>query len=195
MNNIESSRNQERDERIKKLELLKKNGVSPYASKFDKKQNILEVRNTAIGSSVQTAGRIMLLRNMGKMTFCRLQDFYGKIQIVFKEDIIGKEQYRQFINMLDIGDFMGISGEIFNTKKGELSILVKNYSFLSKALRPLPEKWHGIKDTEIKYRKRYLDLIMNESTMDRFKLRSNFIWELRKFYKENGFDEIETPIQ
>jgi lysyl-tRNA synthetase, class II len=194
INNIESTKNQQRDERIKRLELLKKIGVSPYASKFDKKQNILEVRNTAIGSVVQTAGRIMLLRNMGKMTFCRLQDFYGKIQIVFKEDIVEKEQYRQLINMLDMGDFIGVTGELFNTKKGELSILVKNYTFLSKALLPLPEKWHGLRDVETKYRKRYLDLIVNEDVRDRFKMRSDFIWELRKFYKDNNFYEIDTPV-
>lgn len=186
--------NNERAERIKKLDLLKNSGIIPYASKFDKKQNLLEIRSMEIGSQVQTAGRIMLFRDMGRITFCHLQDFWGKTQIVFKEDVLGKEKYRQMIKILDIGDFIGVNGEIFNTNKGELSVLVEKFSFLSKALRPLPEKWHGLKDLEIMYRKRYLDFIMNEETRNRFKFRSDFIWELRNFYKDNGFDEIETPV-
>ncbi|NTV40720.1 MAG: lysine--tRNA ligase [Candidatus Moranbacteria bacterium] len=186
--------NNERAERIKKLDLLKNSGIIPYAGKFDKKQNLLEIKSMEIGSQVQTAGRIILFRDMGRITFCHLQDFWGKTQVVFKEDILGKEKYRQIIKMLDIGDFIGISGETFNTNKGELSILVQNFSFLSKALRPLPEKWHGLKDLETMYRKRYLDFIMNEETRNRFKFRSDFVWELRNFYRDNGFDEIETPV-
>ncbi|MEI7616226.1 MAG: lysine--tRNA ligase, partial [Actinomycetota bacterium] len=105
-----------------------------------------------------------------------------------------REKYKEFLKIIDIGDFIGVEGEVFKTQKGEISILVNSYTFLSKSLRPLPEKWHGLKDQEAKYRQRYLDLITNRETMDKFNFRSDFIWELRKFYKENGFYEIETPV-
>lgn len=189
-----TNKNDERAERLRKLDLLKKSGVIPYAGKFDKKQSLSEAKESEIGSKVQTAGRVVLFRDMGRITFCHLQDFNGRMQIVFKEDILGKERYRQLIKTMDIGDFVGVNGEVFTTNKGEISILVQDYLFLSKALRPLPEKWHGLKDQETKYRKRYLDLIMNQDTRMRFKFRSDFIWELRNFYVENGFSEIETPI-
>ncbi len=184
----------ERQDRIKKLELIKKLGQVPYADKFNKTHSVADARIATEGTKVATAGRIVLFRDMGKVTFAQLLDSSGKIQIVLKIDQIDAQIYKNFTKIISVGDFVGVSGEVFTTQKGEISILVKEYTFLSKSLRPLPEKWHGLKDVELKYRKRYLDLIANSETKDRFQFRSDFIWELRKFYKENGFTEIDTPV-
>lgn len=185
----------ERAERLKKLELMKNLGVMPYASKYERSHTIAEARELEEGTqNVSIAGRIVLSRNMGKMGFCQIVDYSGKMQLVFKVGEVEQEVYKNFFAMLSIGDFVGVVGDVFTTQKGEISILVKSYTFLSKALRPLPEKWHGLKDVETKYRKRYLDLITNRETLDRFRFRSDFIWELRKFYNENGFSEVDTPV-
>ena len=187
-------RSDEKNDRIKRLELLKSKGIIAFADKFEKIYNLEEIRQFDLGKKVKTAGRIVLFREMGKITFGHLQDFWGRMQVVFKEDVLSKNNYDLFIKTIDIGDFIGIEGEIFKTKKGELSILVNKYIFLSKALMPLPEKWAGLKNIEIKYRKRYLDLITNEETRKRFLFRSKFISELRRFYENEGFIEVETPI-
>ncbi|HRY31200.1 MAG TPA: lysine--tRNA ligase [Candidatus Paceibacterota bacterium] len=184
----------ERQDRLKRLELIKSLGLVPYADRFEKTHSIAQTREAKMGAKVATAGRIVLFRDMGKVSFAHLLDFSGKVQIVLKIDELGQENYKNFIKIISLGDFIGVRGEMFKTQKGEISILVKEYAFLSKALRPLPEKWHGLKDLETKYRKRYLDLIANSDTMARFNFRSNFIWELRKFYQENGFLEIDTPV-
>lgn len=184
----------ERDDRLKRLELIREFGINPYADKFDKTHQALQVKSLELGTHVKIAGRIMLFRDMGKITFAHVQDFSGKLQVVLKEDILTREEYKKFIKIIDIGDFIGVDGEVFKTQKGEISVLVNKYYFLSKSLRPLPEKWHGLKDQEAKYRQRYLDLIANEDTRERFNFRSDFIWELRKFYKENDFYEVETPV-
>ncbi|HMO79092.1 MAG TPA: lysine--tRNA ligase [Candidatus Paceibacterota bacterium] len=185
---------EEKTDRLKKIELIKQMGINPYADKYDRKHTIADCLSLEIDSDVKTAGRIVLSRNMGKMGFCQIIDHSGKIQLVFKSGEIDSEEYKKFFKITDIGDFVGVEGKRYKTQKGEESILVKNFTFLSKALRPLPEKWHGLKDVETKYRKRYLDLISNRETFDRFKFKSDFIWEIRKFYKENGFDEIQTPV-
>lgn len=180
--------------RRERLGLIEKMGIEAYADKFDVSATISESKNLAVGSNVIIAGRLMLLRQMGKLTFAHLQDFSNRVQIVLKSDNLGKESYGALLKIIDIGDFLGVEGKIFKTHTGEISVLVDKYKFLSKALRPLPEKWHGLKDTELIYRKRYLDLIMNEEARKKFKFRSDFIWEMRKFYKERGFEEIDTPI-
>ncbi|MEI7498377.1 MAG: lysine--tRNA ligase [Candidatus Falkowbacteria bacterium] len=186
--------NDERLDRIKKLGELKNLGIVPYADKFDKKNNCADIANLPIGTVVKTAGRVRLLRDMGKILFAQLQDFSGKAQIVLRVGNIEKDVYKHFAKLVDMGDFVGVTGEIFQTQKGEISIMVKEFFFLSKALRPLPEKWHGVKDTELKYRKRYLDLIANEDTRAVFKFRSEFIWEMRQFYRQHDFYEIDTPV-
>ncbi len=189
----ESSRD-ERQDRLKKLELIKSLGMVPYADKFEKTHFVADARTAPAGTNVATAGRIVLFRDMGKVTFAQLLDSSGKIQIVLKIDQIDQKVYKNFTKIISVGDFVGVRGEIFTTQKGEISILVKEYTFLSKALRALPEKWHGLKDVEIKYRKRYLDLIANQETKARFQFKSDFVWELRKFYNEQGFTEIDTPV-
>lgn len=184
----------EKIDRLKKLELIQELGLIPYADRYERTHTLSEARTLALGEKVKVAGRIVLSRNMGKMGFCQILDHSDKLQLVFRVGNVEAEVYKNFFKIISIGDFVGVEGELFETQKGELSVLVKNYSFLSKALKPLPEKWHGLKDTETKYRKRYLDLITNRDVFDRFKFKSDFLWELRKFYKEHNFDEVETPV-
>ncbi|MFZ5364909.1 MAG: lysine--tRNA ligase [Patescibacteria group bacterium] len=183
-----------REERMKKLQLLEERQIPPYADKFDKNTDAGQIDETMMDKKVSIAGRLMLFRDMGKLTFAHLQDFSGRVQIVFKVDELGKQAYNDFLQTINIGDFVGVSGPVFKTKKGEISVLVKKYKFLSKSLRDLPEKFHGIKDRELIYRQRYLDLIMNEGSRRRFKFRSDLLWELRNFYKQNGFEEVETSV-
>lgn len=184
----------ERLDRVKKLELLKSKDIIPYADKFERTHTCFEAAGLELGTKVAVAGRVMLLRDMGKITFGHIKDYYGKVQFVLRSGDIAPDDYKAFSKTVDMGDFVGLEGEVGKTQKGEISVFVTKYTFLSKALRPMPEKWHGIKDQETKYRKRYLDLISNQETMDRFKFRSDFIWELRKFYNENGFVEVDTPV-
>ena len=144
--------------------------------------------------SVRVAGRVMSKRKMGKISFLDLRDIEGKIQVVVKRDDIGEDKYKLLHSTIDVGDFMGVEGEIFTTQAGEKSIQMVDYEFLGKAIRPLPEKFHGISNQETLYRERHLDLIMNEETKKRFLLRSNFIKLMREFLWERGFIEVDTPV-
>ncbi len=187
------STHDERLDRLKKLQEIQEKGVTSFAEKFDRSDVLNDAKQKPEGIEVRVCGRIVFLRNMGKLAFIKLQDFSGQLQVVAKADVMS-EGFNSLVDMIHVGDFIGVSGEIFTTQKGEISVLVKEYSFLSKSLRPLPEKWHGLTDTETVYRKRYLDLISNSETMDRFKFRSAFIHELRNFYAKHGFIEIDTPV-
>ncbi|HPI67290.1 MAG TPA: lysine--tRNA ligase [bacterium] len=178
--------------RQKKLAAIIKFGINPYPSKFEKKDEVIKIKEAKDGTKLKTAGRMMTIRLMGKLVFAHLQDWSGKAQIAIKADEVGDEQFKLFQDIFDMGDFIGVEGEIFTTHKGEKTLLVKKFEFLGKALRPLPEKWHGLKDEEACYRQRYLDLIANEATKERFKFRSDFIKTLREFYWSQGFSEVET---
>ncbi len=187
--------NNHRDEqtvRQKHLLALKKAGINPYPARFNKKDTVTTILTTQDGQKLQTAGRILTIRVMGKLAFAHLQDWSGKAQIAIKSDEVGEEQFKLFEELFDMGDFIGVTGEVFTTHKGEKTLLVKKFEFLGKALRPLPEKWHGLKDEEACYRQRYLDLIANEESKARFKFRSEFIKTLREFYWNEGFTEVET---
>jgi lysyl-tRNA synthetase class 2 len=188
------SEQDERLSRLQKIENLKKQGIAVYPDRFDKQLSLQACKNQPDGSMVKTAGRLMLIRNMGKIIFAHIKDDTDKMQIAFKEDVVGKDQMKILLKDIDIGDFLGIEGERFETKTGEKTILVKQWTFLGKALRPLPDKWHGIQDKELKYRQRYLDLLMNNETKQRFLFRSKFIKALRDFYEQEGFTEVETSI-
>jgi len=179
-------------DRFHKLEKIKQLGINPYPEKYDQTHSLDEAKKSKLKSKVKVAGRMMTFRDMGKITFAHLQDFTGKMQIVFRTNELSKKNY-EFLKLLDLGDFVGIEGEVFKTQKGEISILVKKFHLLTKALLPLPEKWHGLKDREQAYRQRYLDLVSNRETMDRFVFRSNFIRAMREFYWQKGFTEIECP--
>ncbi|MEI6288669.1 MAG: lysine--tRNA ligase [bacterium] len=183
----------EKTMRLKRLEQIKSAGINPYPEKFDKQQTLAEAKLAQEGTSVMTAGRIMTRRAMGKIAFCHLSDWSGKCQIVLNINEIGEEKFQWFVENFDIGDFIGVEGEIFTTKAGETSVLVKNYEFLGKALLPLPDKFHGLKDTDTIYRQRYLDLIMNEESKKTFQFRSDFIRAIREFYWQEKFMEVETP--
>ena len=183
----------EESARLEKLNVIKEASVNPYPAKYNKLYTIEEAFNLEEGEVVQTAGRLMLIRDMGKLCFAHIQDFTGKHQIAFKADEIGKDKYKFFVKNFDMGDHVGVKGELFITHKGEKTILVKEYEFLGKALKPLPGKWHGLSDQEVKYRQRYLDLISDPTAMNRFRFRSDFIKTIREFYWQENFYEVETP--
>ncbi len=143
--------------------------------------------------TVSIAGRITAKRDMGKASFADLTDSSGRIQLYIKKDVLGEELYGDFLKC-DIGDIVGVSGDVFRTRKGEISVSVSSATFLAKALLPLPEKWHGLKDTELRYRQRYVDLIANPEVKNTFVLRSKIIREMRNILDEQGFIEVETPV-
>jgi len=177
--------------RRKKLEHIE----NPYPERFEISHEIKEARNLPDEEKdVSLAGRIVFMRKMGKLTFLSIQNVEAKIQLSIKKDVVGEEEYEKFKKNFDLGDFIGVTGEMFTTHTGEKTLRAESYQFLGKALKPLPEKFHGLTDTELCYRERYVDLIMNEETRKRFLLRSNLIKELRKYLEEKGYIEIETPI-
>jgi lysyl-tRNA synthetase class 2 len=181
-------------ERLKKLEAIRAMGIHPYGGKFPKESSVADiVRHFEEKKGVQTAGRLMAVRLMGKTTFCDLKDETGRIQLFIKPDFLGEAQYRLF-ESLDIGDILGVQGELFKTKTGEISIRVAALKLLSKSLRPLPEKWHGLKDVETRYRQRYLDLVSNDEVKAIFKKRSLAIRSIRKILDDKGYLEVETPM-
>ncbi|WP_456399905.1 lysine--tRNA ligase [Persephonella sp.] len=146
------------------------------------------------GEEVKIAGRLIALRDQGKAAFGHIQDADGKIQIYFKRDNLGDEKYNEAMEILDIGDIVGVEGKLFRTMTGELTVEVKDFKLLTKSLRALPEKWHGLKDVELRYRRRYVDLIANQKAREIFKIRSKAIKSLREFLESEGFMEVETPI-
>ena len=181
--------------RLEKEEKLKELGISVHPERYEVTHTLKDARTLEDGTkNVRVAGRVMSKRKMGKISFMDLRDIEGKIQLVFKRDDIGEETYKLLHSTVDIGDFIGVEGEIFTTQAGEKSIQVSKYEFLGKALRPLREKFHGISNQEMLYRERHLDLIMNDETKKRFLLRSNFIKLLREFLWEKGFIEVDTPV-
>ena len=182
--------------RREKLKELQDNGMDPFAiTKYEKTHNskeIFENYDALEGKVVSVAGRLMSKRIMGKASFCHVQDRDGKIQSYVARDIIGEEEYKQFKKM-DIGDIVGIKGDVFKTKTGETSIHATEITLLSKSLLPLPEKFHGLKDMDLRYRQRYVDLIMNEDVKNTFIARSKIVAAIRNFMDSKGFIEVETP--
>ena len=183
--------------RKEKLEELKKQGKNPFEirkynrthTSQDVKDNFEELEN----KDVSIAGRIVAKRIMGKASFCHIQDMQGKIQSYVSINDLGEANYSEF-KTYDIGDIIGITGFVFKTKTGEISIHAKNVILLAKSLRPLPEKFHGLKDTELRYRQRYVDLIMNPEVKETFIIRTKIITEIRKILDEKGYLEVETPV-
>lgn len=190
------------NQRKEKLHDLRKNSIEPYPYNFPKKNSAIEILNKykdikhedKIDANVSIAGRLTRLRIMGKALFADMQDQTGKIQLYIKSDDVKEDNYKIFTDMIDIGDIIGVNGSVFRTKTGEISINVKNYILLSKSLRPLPEKFHGLQDVELRYRKRYLDLISNQDVKETFIKRSIIITAIREFMKKKGFIEVEIPI-
>ena len=168
---------------------------NPYPDRYETNYDICDAAKLDDGvTGVRVAGRIVLMRKMGKMSFLTIGDIYGKVQVSVKVDMIGEEAYQEFKANYDLGDFIGVEGEVFTTHTGEKTIRANEITFLGKALKPLPEKFHGVEDIETIYRERYLDLIMNDDSKEKFLLRSKFIREIRNYLDEKGYIEIETPI-
>jgi lysyl-tRNA synthetase, class II len=180
--------------RLKKLDALRAKGVEPFGGGFDVTGSISEVREKfKEGQILRAAGRITAHRDMGKSHFLDLRDATGRIQIYIHAKQVGPEQVDLF-RLLDLGDFIGVEGTCFVTKSGEPTLKVSTFQLLAKALRPLPEKWHGLQDIEARYRQRYLDLLTNERSRAIFEKRIAIVRETRRFLEERGFVEVETPI-
>ena len=179
-------------ERVRREKL--ENIQNPYPDRFETNYEICDARELEDGvTGVRVAGRIVLMRKMGKMSFLTIGDIKGRIQVSVKLDMVGEETYKDFKANYDLGDFIGVEGEMFTTHTGEKTVRASSITFLGKALKPLPEKFHGVEDVEMIYRERYLDLIMNNDAKEKFLLRSKFIREIRNFLDEAGYIEIETP--
>ena len=188
--------------RIEKLDKLREKGVAPFGQKFDVKDKICDLKAKYADKAKEeleenvvhatVAGRIITKRDMGKIAFCNLQDRDGNMQIYIRKDTIGEDAYSVF-KLSDIGDIIGVTGEVMKTNTGELSIKVSEYTHLTKALRPLPEKYHGLQDVEERYRRRYVDLIVNESSRKTAINRTRIIREMQNYFDSLGFIEVETP--
>ena len=189
--------NEQVEIRKEKLETLKAAGKDPFVTtKFDVTHHSVDIRNdfeNLENKQVTIAGRMMFKRIMGKASFCNLSDRYGSMQCYVARDSIGEEAYADF-KKYDVGDVIGIKGYVFKTKTGEISVHAEEVTLLTKSLRPLPEKYHGLKDTEARYRQRYLDLIMNQDVRNTFEKRSQILKEIRSFLAEKDFMEVETPL-
>ena len=183
--------------RREKLAALQAEGRDPFLqTRFDFTTNATEIKNNfeaMEGSTQKIAGRLMSKRGMGKASFCDLQDQDGRIQIYVQVDDLGEEEMSRF-KKLDIGDIIGCEGEVFRTKRGEISLHVKKYTLLSKSIRPLPDKWAGLKDMDMRYRQRYVDLIVNPDVRETFKKRAKAISSIRRYMDDLGYIECETPI-
>jgi len=188
-------------DRIAKINTLREQGINPFKDRFDISHSIAELKTLEsddlpkaqeavekANPKYSLAGRIMTFRSHGKLSFAQLQDQSGRIQICFMQDVLDKDRYKFSQKMLDMGDFIGVKGDLFLTNHGEVTLMV------TKTIRPLPEKWHGIADQELKYRKRYLDMLSDPDTFERMMFRSKFVQLVREFLNEHKFTEIETPI-
>ena len=189
--------NEQVEIRKEKLATLKEAGKDPFiTTKFDITNHSVDIRNdfeNFENKQVTIAGRMMFKRIMGKASFCNLSDRYGSMQCYVARDSIGEEAYADF-KKYDVGDVIGVKGFVFKTKTGEISVHAEEVTLLTKSLRPLPEKYHGLKDTEARYRQRYLDLIMNQDVRNTFEKRSQILKEIRSFLAEKDFMEVETPL-
>ena len=201
---MEAERTDQEVQRRLKLQTLRSQGIEPYQSRFDRTHSAAEAialfeqaeksgGAEARSDRVALAGRLVAIRVMGKATFAHLQDFSGRIQLLAKVDKLGPEPYRRFTD-LDLGDVVGVHGTLFRTKRGEITCEIADFVLLAKSLRPLPEKYHGLKDKELRYRQRYLDLIANPDVMAVFLARSRLVEETRTFLRGRGFNEVETPV-
>ncbi len=189
----------EHEERLKRLEEIKKAQIDPYPAKTGRDHTVAEIfdefeKLEKEGASVIIAGRLRSLRGHGNLTFAHLEDGTGRIQLAISKKEIGDENYKRFTRLIDVGDFLEVSGVCFVTHKGEKSLMARDWRLLTKALRPLPDKWHGLQDEEEKLRKRYLDILFNPEVRDLIGKRAKFWNAAREFMIEKGFLEVETPV-
>ena len=191
------------DARLQKLAAIKAAGVLPYAERYERSHTLAKAREAAAnqtgddagsGVAVRVAGRVMTRRMFGKLLFVHLQDGSGRCQVVLDANEIGDEPLERFQAWVDLGDHIGVEGTTARTKKGEPSVWAAEWTFLSKSLRPLPEKWKGLADIEAKQRERYLDLVSNPETRERFRFRTRFVRAMRRYLDDHDFEEVDTPI-
>lgn len=187
--------------RREKMESFREMGVAPFGHRYEVTDYAADIKNEnehlegeEEGPEVHIAGRLMAIRGHGKASFCTLNDRTGNIQVYFKIDVLGEKKYKEQFRKLDIGDIVGIRGIVFKTHRGEVTVRVEDFDLLSKSLRPLPEKFHGLQDVDIRYRQRYLDLIMNQDVRDTFRQRTKIINSVRSYLDERGYLEVETPV-
>jgi lysyl-tRNA synthetase, class II len=189
---------QEREQRKAKLARLREMGVVPYAYRFERSHTTAEAAAreaelAASGAAVSLAGRVMALRGHGHTAFGHIKDAAGKLQFYIRDDEVSARDFEIF-KLVDLGDIIGVAGTIFRTKTGELTLRVSSLALLSKAINPLPEKWHGLQDKELRYRRRYVDLIVNDDVFRTFMLRSRIVESVRRFLIARSFVEVETPV-
>ena len=187
--------------RREKMEEFRAMGVPPFGHRYEVtdyaepiKEKYAHLEGDEEGGEVRIAGRLMAIRGHGKATFCTLNDRTGNIQVYFKIDVLGEAKYKNEFRKLDIGDIVGIRGVAFKTHRGEVTVRVEDFDLLSKSLRPLPEKFHGLQDVDIRYRQRYLDLIVNQDVRDTFRKRNQVIKSIRSYLDERDYLEVETPV-
>jgi lysyl-tRNA synthetase class 2 len=191
----------ERSRRLADLDDLRAEGVDPYPVRFDRDRALAQLRDefvdlpagTETDTTVRVAGRIMLLRRQGKLTFATIRDQSASVQLFVSRAELGEEHHARF-DRLDLGDWVGVEGTVMTTRKGELSVKVRDFQLLAKALRPLPDKWHGLSDVDMRYRQRYVDLIVNDDARRVFAVRFAALAAIRRHLDERGFVEVETPV-
>lgn len=181
-------------QRYAEVDALRQAGVNPYPNRCEKQFSCQEAKDAEENAPVSTAGRIIQLRRMGKAAFAHIRDFSGKVQLYIAKDVLGEEAYDFFKKHIAVGDFVSATGHIFVTKTGEKTIKTQSLTLISKAIRPMPEKYHGLQDVEVRFRKRHLDLIANEDVKDIFIKRAKIISSIRRTLDGKGFLEVETPI-
>ncbi|MCI4444637.1 MAG: lysine--tRNA ligase [Candidatus Aminicenantes bacterium] len=189
--------------RLEKWKKLQEKGIEVFPHQAEKTHSVFEVVRDFYDLTreeleakvypVKVPGRILAIRKMGRATFFHIADFRDRLQVYLREDVVGKENYELF-ELFDIGDIILVEGRLFRTRTGELTVLAEKFSFLAKSFHPLPEKWHGLQDVELRYRQRYLDLIMNPEAGETFRIRSQIVAHIRKFFDDLGFIEVETPM-
>ena len=184
--------------RREKMRQFAEAGIYPFGQKYEWDHHARDIKDNAEtlaqdGTHVSLAGRLMALRRHGKTAFCVLRDLSGEIQLYFRKDVVGEKSYELF-KLLDIGDIIGVEGDVFTTHTGEITVRVEKWTLLSKSLRPLPEKFHGLTDKETRYRQRYLDLIVNPEVTKTFVMRSRIIKGIREYLDKKNFLEVETPM-
>jgi lysyl-tRNA synthetase class 2 len=181
--------------RLDKRRKLLERGIDPYGGRFEVSESVAEARaNPVAEREVKLAGRMMSHRDMGKSMFADIKDSSGKIQIYVQKKVLPEEQFDLFKHFVDMGDIIGVTGKLFVTHAGELTVRVESFTLLSKAIQSLPKEWYGIKDLETRLRQRYLDLILNDKVRETFMLRSRVVAEIRRFLDDRGFTEVETPM-
>jgi lysyl-tRNA synthetase, class II len=188
-------RNEQTAFRIEKLENLKLQGIAVYPERFSTNYEPYEAAQLEDGTlGVRVAGRIMSIRNFSKLSFITIANIQGSLQLLLKKDEIGEEHFNQFHTLLDIGDFLGVEGRMYSTKTNEKTLRIESYVFLGKTLRTLPEKWHGLSNVELRYRQRYLDLMITKDTQTRLLARTKMVRAIRRFFEDHDFLEVETPV-